>query len=259
MASTIALADKLKREKATEEFISLWRDQTVLWDVQNPLYRDKDERSKGLQALAEKTSLTEDAVKKKINSLRTYYSRELVTLQASSKRNEAYESKWCHFKSMAFLRNVVVPRKVSQPYENGVDDTILDDVSPSFVEYPDSASSHNYEVDFKEPPEYKENNDNRRTHNKINKFPRKRRSDHVTERELTKDEDTYIEPTHVLLSEHKTRVLDADEIFGQNVTASLRSMSDTRTKEYFKLKVQELIYQVQFGDVTPIIRKHHVP
>lgn len=154
----------------------------------------------------------------------------------------------------SFVTNVFISQ------ENGIDDTVLDDVAPSFVEYPDSASAHSYEVDFQDPPEYVENHENnKRIYIKAPERPqRKRRSEHVVERE-TKEDNSYHEPAYVLLNDRKTRVLDADEIFGQNVTASLRSMSDTRTKEYFKLKVQELIYQVQFGDATPIIRKHHVP
>lgn len=42
--------------------------------------------------------------------------------------------------------------------------------------------------------------------------------------------------------------LDSDDIFGQHVAISMRGMDNQHTKEYFKLKVQELIYQVQFGE-----------
>ncbi len=45
----------------------------------------------------------------------------------------------------------------------------------------------------------------------------------------------------------RNNMVDADEIFGQNVTASLHNISDTRCKEFLKVKIQELIFQAQFG------------
>ena len=39
---------------------------------------------------------------------------------------------------------------------------------------------------------------------------------------------------------------DADEKFGQHIVASLHKIKDEQKKEYLKLKIQELIYSVQF-------------
>ena len=51
----------------------------------------------------------------KIRSLRTYYSKQLEKVQNGIKsgatRNDIYISKWEHFSSVAFVRDMVTPRK----------------------------------------------------------------------------------------------------------------------------------------------------
>lgn len=55
-------------------------------------------------------------VKAKINTLRTYFSKELA--KSKDKRSGAgtddiYESKWPYFKSMLFLTDIIKPRKTT--------------------------------------------------------------------------------------------------------------------------------------------------
>lgn len=60
-------------------------------------------------------------------------------------------------------------------------------------------------------------------------------------------EDVMLDEAMSILAARKNRVADSDEIFGQNVTASLRNIADNRCKEFLKVKIQELIFQAQFG------------
>ena len=46
----------------------------------------------------------------------------------------------------------------------------------------------------------------------------------------------------VVLRSKESKPRDADELFGQAIGESLKSISDKRTKEFVKLKIQELIY-----------------
>ena len=41
--------------------------------------------------------------------------------------------------------------------------------------------------------------------------------------------------------------MDADQRFGQNIAVGLRNITDDKSKEYVKVKMQELIFQAQFG------------
>ena len=62
-------------------------------------------------------SISVKDVKKKINNLRTYYSRELAKFKDSSKSgagsDEIYVSKWPHFNSLEFLRDTIKPKKTT--------------------------------------------------------------------------------------------------------------------------------------------------
>ena len=61
------------------------------------------------------TFFSEKDVLAKISSLRTYYSKQLRKVQNGIKsgagRNDIYNSTWAHFNSVAFLRDMVTPRK----------------------------------------------------------------------------------------------------------------------------------------------------
>ena len=53
--------------------------------------------------------------------------------------------------------------------------------------------------------------------------------------------------------------MDADQRFGQNIAAGLRNITDDKSKEYVKVKMQELIFQAQFGLLPDLFyRIYHV-
>ena len=60
----------------------------------------------------------EKEVTQKFNSLRSYYSNELVKSSAKSGAgtDEVYQSKWQFFNSLKFLRDSVFPRKTTSSY-----------------------------------------------------------------------------------------------------------------------------------------------
>ena len=56
----------------------------------------------------------ESEVKKKINALRTYFTKELAKgpKMIAAGRKEVYVSKWPHYQSLMFLRDTINPRKI---------------------------------------------------------------------------------------------------------------------------------------------------
>ena len=52
---------------------------------------------------------------------------------------------------------------------------------------------------------------------------------------------------------------DDDDAFGQNIALTLKSIPEKRTKEFIKFKIQELLFQAQFGNlVMPLnVVQHH--
>lgn len=58
-------------------------------------------------------------------------------------------------------------------------------------------------------------------------------------------------------SAKKTQKLDDEDIFGQNIACGLRKVTDDRCREFAKVKLQEIIFQAQFGLLTPSNQHYH--
>ena len=60
-----------------------------------------------------------------------------------------------------------------------------------------------------------------------------------------------------ILRSKKIKVQDPDEAFGMIIGASLRSISSMQNKEFAKVKIQENIFQAQFGNsMAPFAPNH---
>lgn len=49
------------------------------------------------------------------------------------------------------------------------------------------------------------------------------------------------------LKSKRNKSVNADERFGQNVAAGFRNIMNNKSKKHLKVKMQELIFQAQFG------------
>ena len=68
-----------------------------------------------------------------------------------------------------------------------------------------------------------------------------------------KEEEDILQKAMSVLNdeEGEKKIVDADILFGESVGASLKSITDIRSKEYIKVKIQELVFQAQFGLLAP--------
>ena len=60
-------------------------------------------------------------------------------------------------------------------------------------------------------------------------------------------EDEMLKEAMAVLSSKKDKVNNVDVVFGQSIGLSIQEIPDKRVKEYTKVKIQELIFQAQFG------------
>lgn len=60
-------------------------------------------------------------------------------------------------------------------------------------------------------------------------------------------EDCLLDQAASVLWSRQNKVVDSEEVFGQNVAHSLRAIPDKRAREYAKVKIQEILFQAQFG------------
>ena len=83
---------------------------------------------------------------------------------------------------------------------------------------------------------------------KSTKKPPPKNTKQKTEPKTSKDDlcDEIVE----FLKLKRNKSVDTDELFGQNIVAGLRNITDNKFKEYVKVKMQVFIFQVPFGFVT---------
>lgn len=104
-------------DEITMNFIEDYRNFPQLWDPNNKLYTNKVKRNDGLQVLATKYNMDIDGVKKKIKSLRSYFSKEhqkVMKKKSGSGSDEIYVSPWFAYKHLLFTADSVTPRKTRE-------------------------------------------------------------------------------------------------------------------------------------------------
>lgn len=104
-------------DEITLNFIEDYRNFPQLWDPNNKLYTNKVKRNDGLQVLATKYNMDIDGVKKKIKSLRSYFSKEhqkVMKKKSGSGSDEIYVSPWFAYKHLLFTADSVTPRKTRE-------------------------------------------------------------------------------------------------------------------------------------------------
>lgn len=96
------------RSSTEKLFILTFESLTVLWDKKNPHYTNKNRRNEALMKLLiilrrKQPKATVFDVKKKINSLRTNYRRDLRKVISSQQSGELHVPKSWTFKHLCFL------------------------------------------------------------------------------------------------------------------------------------------------------------
>ncbi|XP_005107344.1 uncharacterized protein LOC101845645 [Aplysia californica] len=103
--------------------VDLYRDQPCLWDSSSPEHADKELRQYALEEILKGAgyAITEDNVailKRKINSLRTTYTRELRKVLDSKEKDpdNVYEPRWTYYERLdEFLNKITWRQKGHAP------------------------------------------------------------------------------------------------------------------------------------------------
>ncbi|XP_072934535.1 uncharacterized protein [Epargyreus clarus] len=105
---------KVKERKFISECIQLYRELPSLWNVKSKEYYDRDKKRIAYEILLSKykemfPQASKDDVKKKFNSLRTNYRKELKkhlqSMKSGSGTDDIYEPTLWYFKDMIFLQD----------------------------------------------------------------------------------------------------------------------------------------------------------
>ncbi|KAL4091947.1 hypothetical protein QTP88_026546 [Uroleucon formosanum] len=104
--------------KEKEEWTALYRQHTALWKVKSTEYSDRNLKNEAYNVLIEKykevdPNADKEIVKKKINSLRTNYQKELKKVKASYKSgsgtDDIYVPPLWYYNELNFLQDQEVP------------------------------------------------------------------------------------------------------------------------------------------------------
>lgn len=100
-------------DKQTLDFIEDYRSYSVLWDISDKSYTNKNKRNDAYRALGEKYNMTVKSVKSKIKNLRSYFSKEqqkMSAVKSGAGADEKYETSWFAYKHLLFIGDSITPR-----------------------------------------------------------------------------------------------------------------------------------------------------
>lgn len=166
-----------------------------------------------------------------MKNLRTQYGKELGKVKASTSSGsgtiEVYIPTWKYYDQLHFLRDSITPVK-TRPTP-GISGSLADPrlVQVAVEEDEESLVS---QTTFETPKSAKS----------VAKI-HKKMEDKVLEKSLSVLEDV-TNKRKIPMEE------DGDIIFGKHVCQSLKDIKDKRSKELVKLKIQQLLFEAQFGN-----------
>ncbi|XP_070391298.1 uncharacterized protein [Dermacentor albipictus] len=91
--------------------VKFYRQTPCLWDHSHRDYSDKAAKERALQQFSNETGYPVEAVRKKLINLRNQFTNEWQKMDRSSNSAKPYRTKWAFYKSLTFLKDVVLPRK----------------------------------------------------------------------------------------------------------------------------------------------------
>lgn len=114
------------------KFIEIYKSLPELWLIKGEFYHNKPVKQKAYETLLEKLKEVEpdatiDVVKKKINTIRTCYSRELKKIKQSEESgldDEVYKTSLWYYNDLNFLRHQDTQKDENSMQELEKDDSL---------------------------------------------------------------------------------------------------------------------------------------
>uniref|UniRef100_A0A2A4JLJ7 MADF domain-containing protein n=1 Tax=Heliothis virescens TaxID=7102 RepID=A0A2A4JLJ7_HELVI len=230
-----------------EEFITMYRNEPCLWQIKSKAYRDQRERDKSYSKLVEKLkeidkNADEEAVKKKINCIRTTYKKQLRRVEASIKSGDEriYSPKLWYYPLLQFLHDEDRPRTRRSDteddhsdYEDPIDVIKQAPKAEIFI-YPEEAGPESTST-------LKRRASTVPASNAAIREPKKRNLDSFNKSRTETVRDSL--PAHN----------DRFDIFGANVAAKLRDLSK-RQRIFAENLINETLFEAEMDNLTVTYR-----
>ena len=118
--SNVNMAAKEEDRKFILDVIQLYRELPALWKIKDKIYSDRSKKNAAYETLLAKyrgkrLEASKEDLKKRLNSLRTNYRKELKKVQDSMKSgasmDDVYESTLWYYDEMGFLQDQETPAR----------------------------------------------------------------------------------------------------------------------------------------------------
>ncbi|XP_046574783.1 uncharacterized protein LOC124282794 [Haliotis rubra] len=257
----------LRDASKIEELLELYEEEDLLWNTTHEHYYRKDKRRQALNRISAMLGINAVEINKKITNLRTYYSKEVNKMKRSkakgSKGDDLFVSKWEHFKTMdRFLYPFIQGRKhmdLSEEDDSGDldDETATNGYQSLKLESPDvpqqddtTSSSRNLR---KRRCLDEGTDESSRTHACTRDRSHQTSQKHS---DYQSPSDTFVDSTYCNESPSQTMASasseDREDVFGRHVSHELRLITDLKTRQLVKLKIQNILFEGQFGSQSAI-------
>ncbi|KAF5308579.1 hypothetical protein FQR65_LT18058 [Abscondita terminalis] len=270
---------QIASEMDVEKLINAIRLRPPLWDQRSREYHDRDKVHKLWQEVAKEQNSTTDAAKKRWKSLRDVFRVELKKipkLPSGVGTPSTFTSSWCHFESLIFLRDQMVPRQLTGNLP-------LSQVNEESDPAADASESGNVSENDLESQQQNSANENRDE----NVISGNHENDHETDRTQTEDTPGLKRPAgsqgkrnakrkqedfdidrFLALEQEKIQLLkstenpprndDEDYHFLMSFHPYLKEMR-LETKMWFRLKMQELLYNCTVNEMAAVTSNTALP
>lgn len=241
------------------KLVELFREHRVLWDTNHVAYHNKIKRRRSLQEIAFALQTTEEEIKKKIKGLRTQYASEKGK-EARSNEEKEYVSKWAHYQSLQFLDHHIIPTKPALPNVTDDDCIIKDEIDDEDL----AGIADEYYDEVNQPDESPINHQTSMS-NSFSEIPMDQQSTHtmspalpisrpqIPKRSAQTSDELLVESCKFFKSGRERSYQlteDENDTFGRHVANELRSITNPRTKSLVKMKIQQVIFEAQYGEMN---------
>ncbi|XP_023303628.2 uncharacterized protein LOC111685592 isoform X1 [Lucilia cuprina] len=166
----------IHNKKFWTEFFYLYESLPALWDMNNPLYKNRQVKCDAYDIMVDKLCEIEpnadrEDVLRKINIFRTNYRRECSRINMSIQEGRHYQSTLWYFDLLCFLQTAdtrrdrkrkldddgeksIMRKRRSNQLHKSSDQFIITTKKEHLIEYPTHSNTHDFEYDLEEEPDY---------------------------------------------------------------------------------------------------------
>ncbi|KAK9745091.1 Alcohol dehydrogenase transcription factor Myb/SANT-like [Popillia japonica] len=221
-------------KEETAELITVYEENSILWDTKNVEYRNREKKNKIFLEIAKKFNCSADEIQRKLHNLRNQVSRELKKIRKKKSgdgTDDNYISNWPYFKALQFLVPVLTLNKTQS----------------LMVTVTSLNSSQSTEAIMNEVGTELEGQTPNEAAMSPNETNRKRRKTTQRSKKDFEEDEIYKKALETLRKEPDVddqKEPDVDDQFGQYVAMELKGLRSAYNKQKLKSEIRKIVTRI---------------